>query len=211
MFRIKICGVTRPQDVRMIARAGADAIGFQMSLGPRKISPEQARRLVRQVPPLVTPVGVFVNEALFRVNKLVKFCGFQAVQFHGDEDEIACKKATVPVMKVIRMKNEGAYRSYRGFQVAAYLLDSYNKNIPGGTGKTFQFSWARRAVQELSSPVLVAGGLTSDNVQKAIRASHAFGVDVASGVEVRPGFKDPRKVSLFIRRAREAFKASAEY
>jgi phosphoribosylanthranilate isomerase len=208
MFRVKICGVTRPADVRMIAKAGADAIGFQMSMGPRKITPLEAKRLVKGVPALVTPVGVFVNEALSKVKRLVKVCGFQAVQLHGEEPAAYCGQIQVPVIKVIRMRNATAFRGFQGFRVAAYLLDSYNKSIPGGTGKSFQFSWARKAVQRLPAPVLIAGGLTSDNVQQAIRSSHAFGVDVSSGVETRPGLKDPRKVSLFIRHARNAFRNS---
>src|SRR5581483_6633756 len=205
MFRVKICGVTRPVDVRMIVKAGADAIGFQMSMGPRKITPIQAKRLVRLVPRKVTPVGVFVNEPLSKVKKLIEFCGFRAVQLHGDEAKAYCEKLKVPVIKVIRMKRADSYRHYLGFRVAAYLLDSYNKNIPGGTGKSFQFLWARKAVQELPAPVLVAGGLTSGNVLKAIGSSHAFGVDVSSGVEIRPGVKDPRKVIHFIRRSQKAF------
>lgn len=205
MFRVKICGVTRAQDVRLIAEAGADAIGFQMSMGPRKLTPIQAKRLVKLVPPLVTPVGVFVNETLSRVKKLIKLCGFQVIQLHGDETGNYCRQIPVPVLKVIRMKNILAYKGFGGFGVAAFLLDSYNKNIPGGTGKSFQFQWARKAVQELPAPVLLAGGLTSDNVQRAIRLSSAFGVDVASGVEVRPGIKDSRQVSLFVQRAKKAF------
>lgn len=205
MFRVKICGVTRPQDVRLIVKEGADAIGFQMSRGPRKLTPAQAKRLVKLVPPLVTPVGVFVDEKLSRVKQLIKFCGFQAVQLHGNENKAYCKELPIPVIKVIRMKDAGTYKPYKSFKVAAYLLDSYNKNIPGGTGKSFPFPWAQKAVKGLPAPVLIAGGLTSDNVQKAIRSSNAFGVDVASGVESRPGIKDPRKVSLFIRRAKKAF------
>lgn len=207
MFRIKICGVTRPQDVRTIAKAGADAIGFQMTLGPRKVSPRKARALVALVPPLVVPVGVFVNEPLSRVKRLIKLCGFKAVQLHGDENKAYCRALPVPVLKVIRMRNPRSYLPYRGFRVAAFLLDSYNKNIPGGTGQSFQFHWARGA-HALPAPVLIAGGLTSDNVRQALRSSHAFGVDVASGVESRPGVKDPRKVSLFIRNAKEAFHKS---
>ncbi|HJT24099.1 MAG TPA: phosphoribosylanthranilate isomerase [bacterium] len=205
MFRVKICGVTRAQDVRVIAKAGADAIGFQMSMGPRKITPEEAKRLVKLVPPLVTPVGVFVNEALSRVKKLIKLCGFQAVQLHGDEPDSYCRQIEVPVLKVVRMKKPNVYKGFQGFQVAAFLLDSYNKNQPGGTGESFQTKWARRAVQELPAPVLLAGGLTPDNVQRAIRSSHAFGVDVASGVETRPGVKDSRQVFLFVRRAKKVF------
>jgi len=205
LFRVKICGVTRPQDVRLAAKEGADAIGFQMSRGPRKLTVAQAKRLVKLVPPLVTPVGVFVDEKLAKVKQLIKLCGFQVVQLHGKEDRAYCESLSVPVIKVIRMKNARAYLPYKGFRVAAFLLDSYNKNISGGTGKSFPFPWARKAVQGLPAPVLIAGGLTSDNVQKSIWSSSAFGVDVASGVESRPGIKDPRKVSLFIRRAKKAF------
>src|SRR5258708_1824739 len=103
MFRIKICGVTRPEDVRMIAKAGADAIGFQMSMGPRKITPQQAKRLVKLVPPSMVPVGVFVNETFSRVKKWIKLCGFQIVQLHGNEKKDYCEKINVPVIKVIRM------------------------------------------------------------------------------------------------------------
>jgi phosphoribosylanthranilate isomerase len=205
MFRVKICGVTRPEDVRFIARAGADAIGFQMSRGPRKISPARARQLVKLVPPLVTPVGVFVNETSAQVKALIKLCGFQTVQLHGDENEAYCEKIEIPVMKVIRMKSPQTYKAFRGFAVAAYLLDSYNENVTGGSGKSFQPMWARKAVQELPGPVLIAGGLTSANVQKVIHQSQAFGVDVSSGVESRPGIKDSRKVSLFIHNAKKAF------
>ena len=207
MFRVKICGVTRPQDVRLIAKAGADAIGFQMSMGPRKLTPLQAKRLVKLVPSSVTPVGVFVDEPLARVKRLIKLCGFQTVQLHGKESAAYCEKLEVPVIKAIRMKNKTSYLPFKGFRVEAFLLDSYNKNIPGGTGQSFQFPWARKAALALPAPVLLAGGLTSDNVQRAIRSSGAFGVDVSSGVEIRPGLKDSREVSLFIRQAKKAFKA----
>ncbi|HUO57874.1 MAG TPA: phosphoribosylanthranilate isomerase [bacterium] len=205
MFRVKICGVTRPRDVRQAVKAGADAIGFQMTMGPRKITPTQAKRLVRGVPPTVVPVGVFVNEPLAKVKRLIKLCGFQAVQLHGEESEVYFGKISVPVIKVIRMKNKDAYKRFRGFRVAAFLLDSYNKNIPGGTGQSYPYPWARKAVLDLPAPVLIAGGLTPENVQKALRSSHAFGADVSSGVEARPGIKDPRKVSLFVQRVRKVF------
>src|SRR5665213_305873 len=109
MFRVKICGVTRPQDVRLIAKAGADAIGFQMSQGPRKITPALAKKLVKMVPPWVTPVGVLVNEPLTKAKKLIKYCGFQVVQLHGDETAVYCEQINVPVIKVIRMKNPTTY------------------------------------------------------------------------------------------------------
>src|ERR1700679_633847 len=124
MFRVKICGVTRPQDVRLVAKAGADAIGFQMSQGPRKITPAQAKKLIKLVPPTLTPVGVFVNEPLAKIKKLIKLCGFQVVQLHGDETAAYCDALPVPVMKVIRMKNPTTYKAYKKYKVAAFLLDS---------------------------------------------------------------------------------------
>jgi phosphoribosylanthranilate isomerase len=207
LYRVKICGVTRAKDVRFAAKAGADAIGFQMSLGPRKLTTQMARKLVKITPPLVLPVGVFVNESLSRIKQLIKLCGFKAVQLNGEEEEGFCGKIPVPVVRAIRMKGRDTFLKYKSFQVAAYLLDSYNKNLPGGTGKSFPFAWARKAVHSLPGPVLLAGGLNPHNVEGAIRASQAFGVDVASGVEIRPGVKDPRKVLLFIRRAKKALKA----
>ncbi|HVZ80392.1 MAG TPA: phosphoribosylanthranilate isomerase [bacterium] len=206
MFRTKICGVTRESDVRAIARAGADAIGFQMSLGPRKLTLARARRLVKAVPSRLLCVGVFVDEPLSQVKKAVTYCGFDAVQLHGRESADYCGALKVPVIKVIRMKGPNTFRVFRTYPVAAFLLDTYNKNVPGGTGKTFQTTWARKAVLGLPAPVILAGGLTPENVQKAAERSGAFGVDVSSGVESGPGLKDPRKVSMFIRNARKAFR-----
>ena len=207
MFRVKICGVTLPQDVRLIVKAGADAIGFQMSQGPRKITPEQARKLVKLVSPWVTPVGVLVNEPLAKAKRLIQYCGFQVVQLHGDETAAYCEKIPVPVIKAIRMKSPTTYKAFKKYQAAAYLLDSFHKGVRGGTGKSFQSSWAKKAVRELPDPVLLAGGLNPDNVFKTIRASHVFGVDVSSGVEISPGIKDPKKVVQFIRNAKKAFRS----
>lgn len=205
MFRVKICGLTRVADVRWAAEQGADALGFQMSLGPRKLTPEQARKLVRAVPPLVVPIGVFYNEPLSRVKRLIRFCGFQAVQLHGKETPAYCAQLPVPILKSARMKDKRAFKFLRAYKVAAYLLDSYNEKKPGGTGKTFHFEWARNAALALGGPVILAGGLTPSNVQEAIRRSGVFGVDVSSGVESSPGVKDSRKVSRFIRLAKRAF------
>lgn len=205
MVRVKICGVTRPEDVRLIAREGADAVGFQMSLGPRKISKEQARRLIRLVPPFLTPVGVFVNEPLSKIKALIKYCGFQAVQLHGEESAAFCGALPLPVIKALRMKNERTPKAFEGFHIAGFLLDRYNKDQRGGTGEHFDWKWARKAVPHLPAPVLLAGGLTPDNVERAIQIAKPFGVDVASGVERLPGRKDPHKVSRFIRRAKKAF------
>jgi phosphoribosylanthranilate isomerase len=208
MFRVKICGLTRGEDVRFAAKAGADALGLQMSLGPRKLTPEAARKLVRLVPPLVIPVGVFFNEPLAKVIRLSRYCGFRAVQLHGEEKPSYCAQMPFPVIKAARMRFREAFRPLRAYRVAAYLLDSYNKKTPGGTGQSFDFRWAQKAVEGLPAPVILAGGLNPKNVQEAIRLSGTFGVDVSSGVESLPGIKDPSLVSRFIRLARRAFKQS---
>ena len=124
---------------------------------------------------------------------------------HGDETAAYCEQIPVPVIKAIRMKTSTTYKAFKKYQVSAYLLDSFHKGVRGGTGKSFQPSWAKKAVRELPAPVLLAGGLNPDNVFKTIRTSQVFGVDVSSGVEISPGIKDPKKVLHFIRNAKKAF------
>lgn len=203
MFRVKICGFTREEDVRAAVRAGADALGFQMSRGPRRIDPARARRLVRRMPPWVTPVGVFVDEPLSRVKRLLRRCGFQAVQLHGSEDPSYAQALPVPVVKAIRVKDSLDPSAFRGYDVAAFLLDRYNPRLHGGTGETFPWRVARRA-SFLNAPILLAGGLNPENVARAVRTARPFGVDTASGVEVSPGIKDSRKMAAFVRSARAA-------
>jgi phosphoribosylanthranilate isomerase len=159
------------------------------------------------VPPFVAPVGVFVDESLAKVRRFIKICGFQTVQLHGGETKEFCQKLNLPVIKVIRMKEKTTALAYQGFNVAAFLLDRYNQKAAGGTGESISLSWALKAVQQLPVPVILAGGLTPDSVSRAIQTAQPFGVDVASGVESRPGIKDSRKVSLFILRAKKALQA----
>jgi len=204
MFRVKICGLTSPRDVRAAVKAGADALGFQMSRGPRKLTPKKAASLARLVPPHVLKVGVFVDEPVRKVRQLAKRCGFDAVQFSGDETPRDCRTAGLPVIKAVRMKNVKTPSRYRAYPVAALLLDRYNPVLRGGTGHSFDWRWAR-AASRLRIPVLLAGGLNPANVASAVRTARPFGVDAASGVEQSPGVKDIRKVALFVKRARRAF------
>jgi phosphoribosylanthranilate isomerase len=178
-----------------------------MSQGPRKISPALAKKLVKQVPPYLIPVGVLVNEPLARAQKLIKSCGFQAIQLHGDESEAYCASLHIPVIKVIRMKDAKTHLKYKKYKVAAFLLDAYHKGVRGGTGKGFSSAWAKKAVRDLQAPVLLAGGLKPETVARNIKATKAFGVDVASGVESGPGIKDKKKVVRFVREAKKAFKS----
>ncbi len=204
MFRVKICGLTRAEDVRAAVRSGADALGFQMSVGPRKIPPLQASRLAALAPRFVLKVGVFVNEPVSRTRRVARFCGFDAVQLHGEEGVDACEAVGLPVIKGVRMRNVKTLDRFKSYPVAALLLDRYNPIFHGGTGQRFNWGWAR-AASRLLLPILLAGGLNPENVADAIRIARPFGVDVSSGVEIRPGVKDARKMARFIKRARAAF------
>ena len=201
MFRVKLCGFTREKDVREAVRLGIDAVGFQMSRGPRKISPGRARRLTRLLPPWSTPVGVFVDEPLARVNRLVASCGFQAVQLHGKETPSYAGGVSVPVIRAVRVRADLDPRGFGAYSVAAFLLDRYNPRLSGGTGEVFPWKWAGKA-RALPAPFLLAGGLHPGNVVRAVRACRPFGVDAASGVESSPGVKDARKMADFVKRAR---------
>jgi phosphoribosylanthranilate isomerase len=204
MFRVKICGLTRPQDVVASFKAGADALGFQMSLGPRKIRPPQARALVRLTPVNVLKVGVFVGESLETVRRIAAYCRFDAVQLHGDEDEHYCALVGLPVLKSVGMRNVKTPFRFQAYPIAALLLDRYNQKIRGGTGQSFPWEWARSA-EKLHLPILLAGGLHPGNVAEAIRTARPFGVDTSSGVEMSPGIKDVVKIKLFVKNARAAF------
>jgi len=206
VFRVKLCGFTREEDVRAAVKLGVDAIGFQMSMGPRRINPACARRLVRLLPPWITPVGVFVNESPARALRIVSMCRFQVVQLHGDEGVDYARRLPVPVLKVIRVKNRLDPAPFKGYSVAAFLLDRYNPGLRGGTGETFPWRLVRRAAS-LPAPFLLAGGLNPGNVDRAIRAARPFGVDAASGVESSPGVKDFLRMAAFVRRARAAFRS----
>lgn len=203
MFRVKICGLTRPQDVREAVRSGADALGFQMSLGPRKIQPDKARALARLAPFEVLKVGVFVGASPAEARRLALFCGFDAVQLHGEEDAQACAAVGLPVIRSVGMRNRATPRRFKSYPIAALLLDRYNPLLRGGTGQSFPWAWARET-ESLRMPVLLAGGLNPENVAEAVKAARPFGVDTSSGVETAPGVKDAEKIRRFVKNAREA-------
>jgi phosphoribosylanthranilate isomerase len=193
------------EDVLAVVHSGADAVGFQMSCGPRKISKGVARQLTKKLPPWITPVGVLVNESLSTVRMLVRFCNFQVIQLHGQESSEFCSKIHVPILKAIRMEHSQSYQPFREFPIAAFLLDSYNKYQVGGTGRLFNWRWVQTAKKRLPKPIMLAGGLTPGNVRRAIHIGRPFGVDVSSGVEIHPGQKDHRLISLFVKRAQAQF------
>ena len=201
--RVKICGVTSRRDAFAAVDAGADAVGFNFHrASPRCVTPALARSIVRALPPLVTPVGVFVDRPASDVRRICRTTGIRLAQLHGDEPPAALRALEpLPVMKAIRVRDRGCVRSAAWYGRAALLLfDAYDASAYGGSGH--RFNWA--LLKGFRRPFLLAGGLTPANVARAVRAVRPFGVDVASGVESRPGIKDHRKMRSFVRSAKSA-------
>ena len=202
--RVKICGITNLEDARHAAACGADALGFVFYPGsPRFVNPDTARRIIADLPPLVTTVGLFVNEHPARIREMVEFCGLSTVQLHGDEEPDQCSYPPCRVIKALRLKETMKDDVFASYQVSALLLDAYVPNQFGGTGQ--RCDWSQAATLAAQHRVILAGGLNPENVAEAVRQVHPYGVDVSSGVEAKPGQKDPEKVAQFIRMAKEAF------
>lgn len=203
MVRIKICGITNIEDALAAVEAGADALGFVFyNKSPRNISPDQAAALIRRLPPFVQTVGLFVNEELAVVNGIADRCGLDIVQLHGDETPEYCSGVRRRLIKAFRVKDETCLDLINGYDVAACLLDAWSPTAYGGTGKTF--NWEIAAAAAASKRIILAGGLTPENVAAAVRAVRPYAVDVSSGVESAPGIKDPEKMRSLVRNARSA-------
>lgn len=203
--RIKICGITNLNDALTALEVGADALGFVFfPKSPRYIEPEQAREIIRELPPLVTVVGVFVDEHIDRVREIVKYCSLALLQLHGTESPEYCEWYSQRVIKVFRVKDRASIEEIKKYSVSGVLLDSYSDKAYGGTGSTFDWSLAREVVT--LKPVVLAGGLTAENVGQAIAQVRPYGVDVSSGVERAPGNKDHEKMQYFVEAVRKADK-----
>lgn len=202
-IRVKICGITSEADALAAAAAGADAVGFVFyEKSPRYVTPSAARSIMAALPPLVIRVGVFVNPEEGLVREAVA-AGIQVLQLHGEESPEFCRHQNVPVIKGFRLKDELSLLSCRDYQGLPWLLDSFVAGQAGGTGAVFNWDLALKA--KSSNPVIVlAGGLTPDNVAEAIRRVRPYAVDVSSGVESAPGKKDAAKMRAFVAAARAA-------
>lgn len=201
MFRVKICGITNIEDALHAADCGADALGFVFyKKSPRCLTPEAARSIIVGLPPFVTAVGLFVNEAPERIEQIAGFCGLDAIQLHGDEGPGDCEFAPRRVIKALRVKDAASLARHETYAVSALLLDAWVAGVYGGTGESF--NWDLAAEIAWQRPVVLAGGLTPENVAEAVRTVRPYGVDVSSGVETAPGRKDPAKVEAFIRNAK---------
>jgi phosphoribosylanthranilate isomerase len=203
--KVKICGITNAEDAAAAVDAGADALGFVFHRkSQRYIEPTLARQIIMSLPPLVTPVGVFVNEDQQVVRKLMDDCGLALAQLHGNESVTYCQELSRPILKALRVKDRSTFLALAEFRgragVRGFLLDAFSDQAFGGTGQVIDWQLAAEAAKAAS--ILLAGGLTPDNVEKAIQAVRPYGVDVSSGVERGPGQKDHEKVRAFIRAVR---------
>lgn len=203
MTRVKICGIGEPAHARVAAEAGADAIGLVFwKPSPRFLSAERAAEIAAALPPYVTTVALFVNEQREEIERVLKVVPIDLLQFQGDEPPDFCASFGRPFVRAVRMEQGVDLIEYaRRFSAArALLLDAHVPGVPGGTGRTFDWTAIPR---DLPIPIVLSGGLDASNVGTAIRAVRPWGVDVSSGVESSRGVKDPKKIVEFIRKVRD--------
>lgn len=202
---IKICGITRQNDALSAVELGADAIGLVLyGASSRAVRVEQLADIVRGVPSATRVVALFVDPSRAEVEAVVATGLIDLLQFHGSETREFCESFSIPYMKAFAVRpGHDLAALIAPYQSAEFiLLDSYDPSSPGGTGKVFDWALARTLARELDVKLVLAGGLSPDNIKSAIEAVQPFGVDVSSGVEQSKGIKDPTKMKLFIEGAR---------
>lgn len=203
--RVKICGITNLADAFAAIEAGADALGFVFyKASPRSITPEKASEIIRKIPPLLSTVGVFVNENPVKIKKIINVTKIDVVQLHGEEPPDMCELISNRIIKAFRVKSLESLDPLIHYKnkVSAFLLDTYTPNIFGGTGQIFNWDIAIDAKQ--FGQIILAGGLTPDNITSAVKRVRPYAVDVSSGIESEKGKKDHKKMKLFIQKAKEA-------
>lgn len=201
--RVKICGITRIEDAHAAVSAGADAIGLVFwPSSPRFVATEQARAIAAAVPPFVAVVGLFVDPAPAAVHEVLKRVNLALLQFHGSESPEQCSTYGRPYIKAISMRDDVNLQAEekRYAAAAGLLLDAFAGELVGGSGRAFDWS---RIPAVRSKPIVLAGGLTPENVGDAIRRVRPEAVDVSSGVEASKGLKDPKKIAAFMQAVRE--------
>ena len=197
--KVKICGITHLDDALAAVEAGADALGFLFQqASARFIAPAAAAKIIRNLPPFIAKVGVFVDAPVDAVRRIASECWLDTVQLHGEESPEFCRQfAPMKVIKAFRIRDEKSLAPLSQFDTDAWLLDSFVPGKEGGTGATFNWDLANQA-KESGRPVILAGGLTAENVAQAIHEVWPYAVDVSSGVEASPGRKDHGELRRFI-------------
>lgn len=200
MVKVKICGITNLEDALAALRWGADTLGFVFAPSPRQVTRQKVIDIVAGLPPFVCKVGVFVDSELEEVKETLRVCSLNLAQLHGSESPDFCQALFPRVIKSFRVKDESILNLIPGYKAGAYLLDSYDATLKGGTGQTFNWEIAERATQY--GPVILSGGLTPANVYQAIIKVRPYAVDVSSGIEREPGKKDHDKLRAFLEAAK---------
>jgi len=198
MVRVKICGLTNGEDVSKAVFYGAWAVGFIFyKKSPRYISPSKARKIIEELPPFVTPVGVFVDQSERAVREICGFARLTTVQFHGDETAVYCKRfKDFKIIKAFRINEFFPFETVEQYKVDAYLFDTFKEGENGGTGQAFDWKLINKL--KFKKPVILSGGLNAENVAEAMKEVSPFAVDVSSGMEKQPGIKDPRLIRSFM-------------
>ena len=199
-MKTKICGITNRDDALNAIALDVDAVGFIFyEHSPRYISPEKVEEFILDIPPFINTVGVFVNASAETIKETAERCRLSTIQLHGSEPPEFCTQFTIPVLKAIPVRDETDIEiipQYKGC-VSGVLLDTKVENVHGGTGKTFDWGLAI-AAKEYDTPLILSGGINSQNVSKAIKMVNPYGVDICSGVEKEPGIKDYNKMQQLI-------------
>ncbi len=196
--RVKICGITRLEDALAAVESGADALGFVFyAPSPRYVEPAVAEAIIKQLPPFVTTVALFVNESADQVQTIMDQTGIDLLQFHGDESPEYCAQFKHPYFKALRMSPDiDVVAETKRFSLArGILLDAYRPGVPGGTGEAFDWE---RIPSDIDKPLILAGGLDQSNVAQAIAQVKPYAVDVSGGVEAAKGLKDCKKIISFM-------------
>ena len=198
---VKVCGITRPADARAAVENGAQALGFNFyGPSPRYVSPERAAEIIAGLPAFIVTVGVFVGEPAAEINRIARLCRLDRVQLHGGEPAELMEAIERPAYRAFRLKEEGDVAAVEAAPERTVLLDTYDPDLFGGTGRPFNWEWARRL--GAGRQVILAGGLTPANVARALEAARPAALDVSSGVEAEPGLKDAGKMEAFFKAVR---------
>jgi phosphoribosylanthranilate isomerase len=194
MIRVKICGITNISDAYIAVESGADALGFIFySKSQRSIAPERAKEIIQEIPGSIGRVGVFVNQEIQAVKEIVGFCGLHLIQLHGDESPQYCGQFPMSTLiKAISHCAEEEMQKLENYAVKAILVDAHEPGLYGGTGKNSD--WALALKVKKNHPLILAGGLNKENIERAIEIVRPCAVDINSGVETSPGKKDPHKI-----------------
>lgn len=205
MIYIKVCGITNKEDALKAAELKVNALGFIFAQSPRKIKPNEAKKIIKELPLFIFSVGVFVNEKIDVVEKIIDTCSLNILQFHGQENPSYCsyfkkKFKQQKIIKVFSIEDKNSLNNislYSG-KIDAILLDTFIQGKSGGTGKTFD--WNIALLAKKYGQIILSGGLNSDNIKTAIKKVSPYAIDVNSGIEKSPGIKDHQKMEKFIKK-----------